>query len=511
MPSKFLPVIRSSLFWGLSAFFLYFAYLLYLQQEFSFALLVLVVCCSGCYVYTQPKLYYYRYVFPAIAGMLVFVIFPMLYTFGISFTNYSSENLLNYQRAKTYLLQSTYLSEQGKLDFKLVESDTSQSGVHLYQIWLKDNTLNQVYISEPMDLSIADSITLPVQVTEVEYQRFAPVKVAIQHRNALNALRIRLPDGTELQKLGFRHFAALSPLYVAQENDALQNQQTGTVYQANFDTGFFEDPTGQRIAPGFTVAQGWQNYVRIVSHDGIRKPFLHIFIWSVSFAALSVLFTLTIGLILACLVSWEPIKGKATYRVLLILPYAVPAFISILIFRGLFNPSEGEINKLLSYLFSIRPEWFIDPLTTKMMTLIVNTWLGYPYMMILCLGLLQSIPKDIYESSAIEGAGVFDNFFKLTLPMIVKPMLPLLIASFAFNFNNFVLVNLLTGGGPDMIGTTTPAGTTDLLVSYTYRIAFEGDKRDMALAAAISTLIFILVAVLSYLHLRFTKIKVAVQ
>jgi maltose/maltodextrin transport system permease protein len=194
----------------------------------------------------------------------------------------------------------------------------------------------------------------------------------------------------------------------------------------------------------------------------------------VVFSVLTVILTVAVGMVLACLVQWEALKGKAIYRVLLILPYAVPSFISILIFKGLFNQSFGEINMMLSALFGIKPAWFSDPTTARSMIIIVNTWLGYPYMMILCMGLLKAIPDDLYEASAMDGAGPFQNFFKITLPLLIKPLTPLMIASFAFNFNNFVLIQLLTNGGPDRLGTTTPAGYTDLLVSYTYRIAFEG-------------------------------------
>jgi len=142
----------------------------------------------------------------------------------------------------------------------------------------------------------------------------------------------------------------------------------------------------------------------------------------------------------------------------------------------------------------------------KTMILIVNTWLGYPYIMILCMGLLKSIPSDLYEASAIDGAGPIDNFFKITLPLMIKPLTPLLIASFAFNFNNFVLIQLLTNGAPDIIGSSTPAGHTDLLVSYTYRIAFEGGGgQDFGLASAIATLIFIVVGALALLNLRVSK------
>jgi maltose/maltodextrin transport system permease protein len=153
----------------------------------------------------------------------------------------------------------------------------------------------------------------------------------------------------------------------------------------------------------------------------------------------------------------------------------------------------------------VRPAWFADPLLAKVMILVVNTWLGYPYFMVLCTGLIKAIPADLYEASAIAGAGPLTNFFRITAPLIVKPLTPLLISAFAFNFNNFVLISLLTDGRPDFLNTKLPAGTTDILVSYTYRIAFTDSGQNFGLAAAISTLIFVLVAVLSLLQLRATQ------
>jgi maltose/maltodextrin transport system permease protein len=227
----------------------------------------------------------------------------------------------------------------------------------------------------------------------------------------------------------------------------------------------------------------------------------------VVFSVLTVILTVAVGMVLACLVQWEALKGKAIYRVLLILPYAVPSFISILIFKGLFNQSFGEINMMLSALFGIKPAWFSDPTTARTMIIIVNTWLGYPYMMILCMGLLKAIPDDLYEASAMDGAAV-PELLQNYAAAADKPLTPLMIASFAFNFNNFVLIQLLTNGGPDRLGTTTPAGYTDLLVSYTYRIAFEGGGgQDFGLAAAIATLIFLLVGALAIVNLKATRMK----
>jgi maltose/maltodextrin transport system permease protein len=186
----------------------------------------------------------------------------------------------------------------------------------------------------------------------------------------------------------------------------------------------------------------------------------------------------------------------------------VPAFISILVFKGLFNRNFGEINLILDTLLGIRPNWTGNAMLARLMILIVNTWLGYPYIMLLCMGLQKSISHDLYEASALAGAGPLTNFFQITWPMIRKPLTPLLVSSFAFNFNNFVLIYLLTQGRPDFLDTNVPAGETDILVSYTYRIAFEDSGQQFGLASAISTVIFAVVAILSVINLRLTKVNV---
>ena len=134
----------------------------------------------------------------------------------------------------------------------------------------------------------------------------------------------------------------------------------------------------------------------------------------------------------------------------------------------------------------------------RSMLLIVNTWLGYPYMMLLAMGFLQSIPQEQKKAAYLEGAGMIRVFFTITLPQIIPPFLPLLLASFAFNFNNIVLVLLLTRGGPDIPGTIIPAGKTDILGSFTYRIAFMDSGTQFGLAGAITLLIFVLVSIIAY-------------
>jgi maltose/maltodextrin transport system permease protein len=320
---------------------------------------------------------------------------------------------------------------------------------------------------------------------------------------------LRLPEqagGGKVRMTGLREFAPVQPLWKRESDGSLHNQQDGRVIRPNLATGFYETDTGEALQPGFRIQVGWDNYRRIFTDARFQEPFVRIFVWTVVFSALTVLFATALGMLLAVLLNWDALRFKGVYRMLLFLPYAVPGFISILVFRGLFNQNNGEINLILDALFGVKPAWFSDPLLAKIMLLIVNVWLGFPYMMVVCMGLIKAIPGDLYEASAVAGAGPFTNFTGITLPLILKPLTPLLISSFAFNFNNFVLISLLTRGLPDFLNTSVPAGTTDILVSYTYRIAFQDSGQQFGLAAAISTVIFLIVAAITMLQMRVTRI-----
>jgi maltose/maltodextrin transport system permease protein len=311
-----------------------------------------------------------------------------------------------------------------------------------------------------------------------------------------------MPDQRVLGYAGVHEFGPSAAVWRANADGSLTRLDDHKTYVPNDAEGFYIAADGDRLQPGYKVAVGLANYSRMLADQEFRGPFISIFVWTVVFAALSVALSLGIGCTLAVLLNWEALRFRTLYRTLLFLPYAVPGFISILVFKGLFNQNFGEINGILNAVFGIKPAWFADPLLARTMMVVVNTWLGYPYFLVLCTGLLKAIPVDLYEASAIAGARPLTNFFRITAPLIVKPLSPLIISAFAYNFNNFVLVSLLTNGRPDFLNTKIPAGTTDILVSYTYRIAFLDSGQNFGLAAAISTVIFFLVALLSFANLR---------
>ncbi|MDQ7826768.1 MAG: sugar ABC transporter permease [Candidatus Eremiobacteraeota bacterium] len=268
------------------------------------------------------------------------------------------------------------------------------------------------------------------------------------------------------------------------------------------------------------------------------STFLSVLWWTFIWASVGVLSQVVVGLAFALVLNKPHLWGKNLYRTLLIIPWAVPSFITVLMWTGLLNTDFGLINKsitgtpilcsfinfmingvnhlieALNYLlgighlhletFKMDSRGFVPWLTegpwAKISVLMVNLWLGFPYMMSISLGALQGIPAELYEASSLDGASKVQQFRRITLPMLRSSMLPVIITSFAFNFNNFVGIYLLTAGGPAVAGSR--AGATDILVSYTYKLAFNLSQYGLACAYAV--LIFLLIGSISMVNFKLT-------
>ncbi|QPH52764.1 maltose ABC transporter permease MalF [Pontivivens ytuae] len=460
------------------------AFYLYLLAQPLFGAILLALAMGFAVIFGAQRFYGPRFIFPGVAAVLIFIAFPVLYTVYIGFTNYSSFNLLSYERTVEVL------TSRGSIDPATEQPFAVARDGDAYRVWLPEAGL----LSEPVELAGEQTAALSEADAPAE---LLERREAVRLRGGLQELTLTTPDGAELRNAGLRTFATVTPDYTRTGPDEL-TRTDGSVLTADHSIGFFVDESGDRVPPGWRVFIGWDNFERVFTSEGIRQPMVAIFIWTFVFAAASVVLTFAVGLTLAVILQWPHLRFKAVYRILLILPYAVPAFISILVFRGLFNQNFGEINLILESLFGIRPSWFSDGTLARVMVLIVNTWLGYPYMMLLAMGFLQAVPEDHKKAAALEGASAVRVFFTITLPQIIPPFLPLLIASFAFNFNNLVLIFLLTRGLPDIPGTVIPAGETDILASFTYRLAFDNAGQQFGLAGAITLLIFLVVAAISY-------------
>jgi maltose/maltodextrin transport system permease protein len=480
---------------------LYFVFSLYAAGQPLWALGALILVAIGIAIYATNWSVAARYTYPGLTAIFIFIALPLLFTMQIGFTNYSSNHLLTFDRATAYLLE---------------QNTPDDASAHEYTLF-RDGDALRVLVNKPGSaersasekLSNGAANNAPVVVKPLAdanaFSKPLSIRELLASRDTLMRTQLAMPNGDVLSYAGLREFAKVTPVWKQNADGSLARSEDGAVYKPNDKTGYYESASGDKLTPGYTVNVGFANYARMINDKDFRAPFISIFIWTMVFALLSVFFVTAIGTTLAVILNWEALKGATIYRTLLFLPYAVPGFISILVFKGLFNQNFGEINSILNAVFGIKPAWFADPLLAKVMLLIVNVWLGFPYIMVLCTGLIKSIPADLYEASAIAGAGPLTNFFKITLPLIIKPLAPLLVGVFAFNFNNFVLIALLTDGRPDFLNTKVPAGTNDILVSYTYRIAFKDSGSDFGLAAAISTVVFFMVAIMALAHLRLMK------
>jgi maltose/maltodextrin transport system permease protein len=487
---------------------LYLTFTLYRTGNIWIALVLLAVTCLGVYIYLSPSATTFRYVFPGLIGFALFVVLPLVYTVYVGFTKYNSQNLLDFDHSAALVRNETFVSSSAaSYKYRLYAQEDGS-----YVLYLEDEkNPTRRFVSEPFEL-----VPGPKKPkTEPEPVKLNPLPVAelingkplsmvdINRGKLLSPMRGRqfsLPDDTLIGMGSLTDFTSRERLWSPNPDGSFTNKKDGTVIRPDFKQGFFVDSKGERVGVGFRTYAGFDNYIRILSDPRIQGPFFRIFLWTLAFSGMSVFLTFAAGMLLAVVLEQKDLGFRHTYRTLFILPYAVPAVLSILILKGLFNQEFGAVNELLKGIVGFAPQWQSNPWAARTMILLVNLWLGYPYMMLISTGMLQSIPSAIYEASAIDGSNTVVDFFELTLPLVLPPMLPILISAFAFNFNNFSLIFLLTGGGPQMVGGN--AGETDLLVTYTYSVAFLDSGTNYGLAGAIATLLFILVGFLAWINLR---------
>jgi arabinogalactan oligomer/maltooligosaccharide transport system permease protein len=242
--------------------------------------------------------------------------------------------------------------------------------------------------------------------------------------------------------------------------------------------------------------------------DIVRLPvwsntFIYLFVWTIIWAFAAAFTSYFAGLFQAIMISSPLVRAKKVFRGIMMLPWAIPAYVSILTFRNAFN-AMGPINRYLANAGIIEnPVPFLSDVGwARACLILVNMWLGFPYFMALISGIISTIDTEMFEAAEIDGANGFQIFRKITFPYIISATAPQIIFSITFNFNNFGIVFYLTGGGPANAGLRF-AGSTDLLINWIYKLT--ADQRMYNYAAAMSAFIFILLAVFSGLNLMRTR------
>ncbi|GIO61865.1 sugar ABC transporter permease [Paenibacillus cineris] len=247
---------------------------------------------------------------------------------------------------------------------------------------------------------------------------------------------------------------------------------------------------------------GFQTFKDLVSLKTWSHTFFGVLTWTIIWAVLSTATTYLGGLLVALLINQQGIKFKGMWRTILVIPYAIPQLISLLVMRNMFNGQFGPINQYLGYFGLGGLPWLTDPFWAKVTVILVNMWVGIPVSMILIMGVLTTIPKDMYEAAEVDGASAYQKFRIVTLPMILFSTAPTLIMQFAGNINNFNMIFLLTNGNP-VVGDYQYAGATDLLVTWLYKLTLDQNKYNMA--SAVGIIIFLIIAIFSIYNYRRTK------
>ncbi len=448
-------------------------------------------------IYLSKRFIAGKYLLPGTLFLLVFAVYPVGYTMYASLTNYGTGNILSKSQAIEVIEKNSITATDDATRYDLqILAQGDATGELAFLLTAADGSS---FLGTADGLTALDPSEIVEQGTKSTVEGYVPLRAgeANDRKDEIGAFRVPSDQG-EIQNDGFGEaFVKVQRYRYDDGTNTIVDTIDGTVYHE--DQGAFVDDTGDRLDPGWKAFVGTENYQRI-DNDNIRGPFIRVFVWTFLFSAGSVLLTFSLGLFLALVFAHERMRGRRFYRLAMIVPYALPSFMTALVWKGMLNQRFGVVNRI----FGTNIPWLDGQWIPYASILLVNLWLGFPYMFLVCTGALQGIPGDLKEAAFVDGATGIQAFKRVTLPLLLIAVTPLLIASFAFNFNNFNIIYLLTEGKPPI--PRSDAGRTDILISYTFKVAFGGGRGyDYGFASALSVIIFMLVAGMSAFSFRYTR------
>ena len=478
------------------------------QGEFLIAAFLAITVLLLAITYLTKVSIPLKFFLPGILLLVAFVLSPIIFTVTMSGYNYKTGNIISKAEAIEQIQNRGFESDADgtSFDIKIGRYQAQEA------LLVSDAINNAFFIStvrdriplNPADLTINE---FGVAESAPDFEVLTDYEMASADK-VYSGKRFTYQDEFFIAIEGFEvGIVSRQVLSYDADKDQFNNIVSGEVYVDNGRGNYaIADNPDLYLEPGWRAPVWFENYTKLFTEERLRGPLVSVFIWTIIFASLSVITTFALGLLLALALN-KPIRGRRVYRSILILPYAMPSIMSILIWGGMFNTEFGAINNLLGTDIA----WFQNALFAKFAIILVNLWLGFPYFYLVSSGALQAIPSELLEAAAIDGANPRQIFRRITLPLLLQILSPLLIASFAFNFNNFNLIYLLTGGGPRSELDGELAGATDILISFTYKIAFGSSVQDLGLASAISLVIFLLIASISLYGLRKSKVLESFQ
>ena len=458
-------------------------------------------------LYSTKRFVPAKYLFPGTFFLTVFLIIPIVLTIQTSFTNFGDGYRGTKEEAITSITNNSMVRTEDSPTYGLsvaTDGDVTKGPFSLFLV--NPQTKEVLRGSDGKKLEKVDASTVTVDngvVTKAEgYTILSPRQINTAYED-ISAMSVPFTDKTTVKVQGIRTaFEGTKRMVYNKSSDTITNTATGDVYSVK-KVGLsehFVNAEGESLAQSWKQNVGLANYSRLFTEGNLASQFLKAFAWTIIFALGSVLLTFGLGFFLALTLNDDRIKGKKLYRSFLLLPYAVPGFISLLVWSNFYNQDFGLINQMLH----LHVPWLSDPTMAKIAVLLTNTWMGFPYMFIVCTGALQSISGDVKEAAKMDGASGLQATWRIITPLLLVAVAPLLVSTFAFNFNNFNAIQLLTEGGPFPAGEYTRGGT-DILISMIYRIAFGRSGSDFGFASAVSVILFAVTGVLAALQFRATK------
>ena len=458
-------------------------------------------------VYFAKRAIPLKYLLPGLVFLFIFQIFTLGYTGYVAFTNYGTGHAGSMQQAvDAALIQD----EQRAPDSPVYPLAIVQQGDILGFAISDDGQVLVGTETEPLARAGGAEVNDAGTPVEVPGWTIVPrAEILTDQELQQEVVNLRVPvsddaeDGSIRTREGTTGAVYTSSLVWDAEAQTITDTETGTVYSPS-DSGNFVAPDGSSLPTGWYVNVGFENFVRAFTDPTLALPLMQVTAWTFAFAVLTVLTSFGLGLLFALIYNDPRVRARKVLRTLFILPYAFPAFMSALLWRGMLNSEFGVINDL--FFFGADINWLGDPWLARFAVLWVNLWLSYPYWFLVCTGALQSLSGDTLEAATIDGAGRWRKFRSIILPLLLVSTAPLAIASFAFNFNNFTIIYMLTGGGPAFPNSSTGLGSTDILISAIYQISgVAGGVADYGLASDLSIVVFVVIGVISALAFRQTR------
>lgn len=478
---------------------------LFFQRDWLVLTIVALATLLVNVIYLNPGMLPAKYLTPGLIFLALFQVFVIGYSMYIAFTNYGDGHNSTKDDAVAALISQNTVRVEGSPAYR-VQVVEGLPGLGLLAT-APDGRVLVGTAEQPLEPVDPGAVTMDGQrATAVDGWTSLQLQDVLQRQQEIASLQVPLSDDLNdgfLRTTDATNGYVFQSTYVFDEDaDTMTDTVSGTVYR-DLGEGQFQSDDGQVLGTGWQVGVGFENFLYPFQNQKFGEALIWVTIWTFAFAVLSVGLSFFLGLFLALTLNDPRMRSRKVYRVLSILPYAFPSFLSALVWLGLFNTEFGFFNEVLFGSADI--PWLTEPWLGKFSVLLVNIWLGFPYMFLVCMGALQSIPEELTEAATVDGANGFQVFGRIKFPLLLVSTAPLLISSFAFNFNNFNIIYMLTRGGPRMAGVDENVGHTDLLITLVYKTAFEAGTRDYGLASALAIIIFIIVAAVSAISFRQTK------